>query len=104
MKDVSAGNIEYEKTVTRQFIEAVSLDLFNIEKAWKLSNIDSLRQKVHNMKTTVSVMGLNEILDPYLTTMEYDKLTEKSFQENILYVTFICNKSLKEAKEFYASL
>lgn len=104
MKDVSAGNIEYEKTVTRQFIEAVSLDLFNIEKAWKLSNIDSLRQLVHNMKTTVSVMGLNEILDPYLTTMEYDKLTEKSFQENILYVTFICNKSLKEAKEFYASL
>ncbi len=104
MKDVSAGNIEYEKTVTRQFIEMISLDLIDIEKAWKRSDINTLRQLIHNTKTTVSVMGLNEILDPYLATMEYDDLTEQSFQKNITTITLICNEALKEAKEFYASL
>ncbi len=104
MKDVSAGNIEYEKTVTRQFIEVISLDLIDIEKAWKNNDVTILRQLVHNIKTTVSVMGLNEKLDPYLIAMEYDDLTEQSFQEHISAITFICNEALKEAKAFYGSL
>ncbi len=104
MKDVSSGNIEYEKKVTRQFIEVISIDLIDIEKAWRHSDVNTLRQLVHNVKTTVSVMGLNEKLDPYLNTMEYVVLTEQSFQENILSITFICDEALKEAKAFYASL
>ena len=104
MKDVSAGNIEYEKIVTRQFIEIISLDFIDIENAWKHNDINTLKQLVHNIKTTISVMGLNEKLDTYLDTMEYDDLTEQSFQENIFSITFICNEALKEAKKFYASL
>lgn len=104
MKEVSAGNIEYEKTVSRQFIEVISLDLIDIETAWKHNDINSLRQLVHNIRTTVSVMGLNEKLDPYLETMEYEDLTEQSFQQNISTITSICNEALKEAREFYASL
>ena len=104
MREVSAGNIEYEKTVTRQFIEVISLDLIDIETAWKHNDVNSLRQLVHNIRTTVSVMGLNEKLDPYLETMEYNDLTEQSFQHNISSITSICNEALKEAREFYASL
>ena len=104
MKKVSCGNIEYEKTVTQQFIEAIPEDLREIEKAWKQNDIISLRQLAHDMKTTVSVMGLNEVLQPYLDTMEYDNLTEKSFLHHLSSITFICNKALDEAKEFYASL
>ena len=104
MKKVSCGNIEYEKTVTQQFIEAIPEDLLGIEKAWKQNDIISLRQLAHDMKTTVSVMGLNEVLQPYLDTMEYDNLTEKSFLHHLSSITFICNKALDEAKEFYASL
>lgn len=101
MKEVSGGNIEYEKTVTQQFIEAIPEDLLEIEKAWKQNDITAVRQLAHNMKTTVSVMGLNEALQPHLDTMEYDNLTEQNFQHQLSSITFICNKALAEAKEFY---
>ena len=104
MKDVSAGSIEYEKTVTLQFIETIPIDLIDIEKAWKHNDIDTLRQLAHNIKTTVSVMGLNERLQPFLDTLEYENLTEQSFQQNILSISFICNEALAEAKEFYTTL
>ena len=101
MKEVSGGNTNYEKTVTQQFIEAIPEDLLEIEKAWQNNEINQLRQLAHNMKTTVSVMGLNEALQLHLDTMEYDNLTEQNFQHQLSSITFICNKALAEAKEFY---
>ena len=102
MKEVSGGNIEYEKTVTQQFIEAIPEDLMAIEKAWQQQDITTLRQLAHNMKTTVSVMGINELLKPHLDAIEYDKHTEQSFWQQLSAVTFICNAAIAEAKEFFA--
>ena len=103
MKEVSGGNIEYEKTVTEQFIEAIPEDLTAIEKAWQQHDITTLKQLAHNMKTTISVMGLNEILQPHLDTIEYELLTEESFQQQLEAVKSILNASIHEAKVFYAS-
>ena len=102
MKEVSGGNIEYEKTVTQQFIEAIPEDLMAIEKAWQQQDITTLRQLAHNMKTTVSVMGINELLQPHLDAIEYDNHTEQSFRQQLSAVTFICNAAMAEAKEFFA--
>ncbi len=103
MKDVSAGNIEYEKTVTEQFIEVIPADLAALEKAWQQNDITTLRQLAHNMKTTVSVMGLNEILQPYLDTLEYENLTEKIWLLQLESIQLILNAAIDEAKAFYAS-
>ena len=100
MKEVSGGNTEYEKTVTEQFIEAIPEDLSELEKAWNLNDINQLRQLAHNMKTTVSVMGLNEVLQPYLDTIEYENLNEESFRIKFLSVKSICEASLEEANIF----
>lgn len=104
MKEVGGGNIEYEKTVTEQFMEAIPGDLQLLEKAWQDNNVSYLRQVAHNMKTTVSVMGLNEVLQPYLDAIEYDNLNEKVFRNNFFSVKFICEASVEEAKKFYNSL
>jgi hypothetical protein len=56
------------------------------------------------MKTTVSVMGLTEILQPYLDTLEYETDNEKTFRENISTVKQICNTALQEATMFYTRL
>ncbi len=101
MRGISGGNTVYEKTVTEQFIEAIPEDLAAIEKAWQNNDISQLRQLAHNMKTTVSVLGLNEKLQPFLDTLEYENLTEEIFQLNFLSVTSICNKALTEARQFY---
>jgi CheY-like chemotaxis protein len=104
MKDISNGNIEYEKTVTEQFIEAIPNDLLKLEKAWEDNHINDLRQQAHNMKTTISVMGLIEILQPYLDSLEYENLSEESFRNKFSSIKLICEASVEEAKQFYNSL
>ncbi|MEO6231674.1 MAG: response regulator [Ferruginibacter sp.] len=104
MREVSGGNMDYEKTVTQQFIEIIPGDLQGIEKAWQNKDLKNLRQLVHNMKTTISVMGLNELLRPYLDSLEYDELNETSFRNSFDALQSFCNASVQEANHFYATL
>jgi len=103
MKEVSRGNTEYEKTVTEQFIEAIPKDLQLLEKVWKSNDLIHLREIAHNMKTTVSVMGLNELLEPYLDTLEFEELNQYTFYESYLTLKSVCETSLEEAKLFHSS-
>ena len=104
MMEVSNGNIEFEKTVTKQFIEAIPEDLLAIEKAWKEEEIIKLQQLAHNMKTTVSIMGLTELLHPQLDYLECKALTAESFQVNFSFLKIICKDSVAEAKHFLTTL
>ncbi|MDE3144739.1 MAG: response regulator [Bacteroidota bacterium] len=104
MKEVSNGNIEYEKTVTAQFIEAIPEDLQAIETTWQQHEIIKMQQIAHNMKTSVSVMGINELLLPYLDVIELQNISDKDFQQNFSALKFICTEALEEAKKFYDTL
>ena len=104
MKEVSAGNTEYEKTVTGQFIEAIPGDLAALENAWQQNDINSLRQLAHNLKTTVSVMGLNEVLQLHLDSLEYENLDKEGFMKHFHLVKSICEASAEEAEQFLATL
>ena len=104
MKEVSNGNIDYEKTVTEQFIEIIPIDLNALEDAWNVKNIKRLKQLAHNMRTTVSVMGLNELLLPYLQALEYEDLNDSSFETNFSTLKKICTTAVQEAKHFYNNI
>jgi hypothetical protein len=94
----------YRVSFSEQFIKAIPEDLLAIEKAWQDKHISELRQLAHNMKTTVSVMGLNETLQPYLDALEYEALNENTFSANFQPAKAICNEALQEAKQFLATL
>ena len=104
MKEVSQGNMEYEKNVTVQFIEIIPADLQAIENAWYNDEITIMRKTAHNMKSSISVMGLNETLQPCLDAMEYENLTQVQFQQKFSYLKFICNSALEEARDFKDTL
>jgi signal transduction histidine kinase/CheY-like chemotaxis protein/HPt (histidine-containing phosphotransfer) domain-containing protein len=104
MKEVSNGNADYEKTVTEQFIEAIPQDLQSIENAWLHNDISQMRHQAHNMKTTISVMGLNELLQPYLDALEYDNMSAAVFEKNFSFIKTICAASVEDARLFYSSL
>lgn len=104
MKEVSGGNTDYEKKVTEQFIEAIPDDLLQLEKAWQENDIGKMRQLAHNMKTTVSIMGLNDKLEADLDALEYDTLDARSFRNKFLALRNICDASVEEAKQFYTTL
>lgn len=74
MKEVSGGDLEYEKLVTSQFLEAMPEEMSALEQAFVAGDIQQARQLAHNLKTTISVMGLNSLLDPLLDKLEYEDL------------------------------
>lgn len=104
MKEVSNGNTEYEKTVTGQFIEAIPGDLKLIDNSWHKGQVHELRQAVHNMRTTISVMGLNEMLQPCLDIMEFENLTQQTFVREYQTLKTVCEAAVAEAKHFSSNI
>jgi hypothetical protein len=104
MKEVSGGNKGYEKTVTEQFIETIPTDLLSLEQAWKEKRISDMRKVAHNMRTTVSIMGLNETLQSQLDALEYDNLSNETFTTQFNFLKSVCEASVEEAKLFLVSI
>ncbi len=104
MKEISQGDREYEKTVTAQFLEMVTVHLKDILQYWREGNTAGLQQTAHNMKTSVSIMGLTAQLLPWLDALEHEPLTETSFQRYYTSVKEICGNASEEAREFYNTL
>ena len=104
MQEVSRGNKEYEKEVTRQFIDEIPTEIKALEDNFNEHRQVQMKQVAHNMKTTISVMGLNAKLDTILETIENNPTNEPEIKNSIEKVKFICDKALHEAKSFLASL
>jgi signal transduction histidine kinase/DNA-binding NarL/FixJ family response regulator len=104
MKSISSGDADYERTVTEQFLEIIPEDLQAMETAYKNDNLPLLQQLAHNMKTSVSVMGLTVTLQPHLDAIEQEQINTSSVREHLTAVQAICTPALQEARHFYTSL
>jgi CheY-like chemotaxis protein len=104
LKDVSAGNKNYEKDVTQKFLQAVPVALQQLEMALQEGNADAMKRIAHNLKTTVSVMGLNDTLNPLLDEIEHGNADAAQIRNTLQKVTDICHQAMAEAKQFHASL
>ncbi len=104
LKDVSKGNVAYEKTVVSQFIEMVPEALQKIKNLQKEGKIAEMKQEAHNMKTTVSVLGLETTLAAPLDRLEYDNLDQDAFESTFLQLESTCRQAVAEAGVFYNSL
>ncbi|MCO5291177.1 MAG: response regulator [Chitinophagaceae bacterium] len=104
MREISSGNKEYEKLVTEQFLESVPDELVSIKNAWNDGSIKELRQLAHNMKTTISIMGLTDSLNPHLDFLEHEPLDAMSFRNHYETIETICTMAIEEATGFYKTL
>ena len=104
MTEVGNGNIEYERSVTAEFLVMMPRELDSIRTAWKCKNTSQMKKFAHNMKTTISVMGLTEKLQPLLDKLEYNELNDESFTYLFGSLEAICEKALEEANLFYGNL
>jgi signal transduction histidine kinase/DNA-binding response OmpR family regulator len=104
MKEISAGNNEYEKAVTGQFLEAMPVELQVLEQAWRAKNNDALKRVAHNMKTTISVMGLNNLLGADLDLVENLNNGQHIQGETIDTIISVGRMAIVEARHFLASL
>jgi len=104
MKEISRGNKVYEKKVTRQFIEAMPEEISLLESAFYNNDIKTLRSTAHNMKTTISIMGLTERLFPTLDELESATAIAPPLLIHIDMLKSFTDNALREAEDFFSQV
>ena len=104
MQGISDGNREYERTVTKQFMEIIPVHLDAMDSSLGKKDLAQLRRTAHAMRTDVAIMGLLARMESFLNTLEYEPFDEHKFQKAVLSVKAICATALPEVQRFYASL
>lgn len=104
MKEVSHGDTGYEKTVTEQFLEMMPEEMRQLRAAFDAQDINRMKRTAHNMKTTISVMGLGERLDPLLDALEQAHQGGTEQAAKISRVESIGAEALREARNLYQDL
>ena len=100
LHDLSKGNLSFEKTMLEQFIAQLPEELSQLKKAVVAEDIMAIRANAHNLKTTVSFIGLEAHLYPILEPLE--KLQENNYHPNVVAGQFntlkqLCIQAVQEA-------
>jgi len=104
LQDVSAGNKVYEKEATRKFLHAIPLEMDALTLSIKEQDEQKAKAIAHNLKTTISVMGLNELLNPLLDEVEFFTGDWDHLKHTVEAIQDICYKAMVEARQFHNSL
>ncbi|NCU03053.1 MAG: response regulator [Chitinophagaceae bacterium] len=104
MKEVGMGNTAYEKKITEQFLSLLPNQLMQLQQYYIQGNSTEMKQTAHNMKTTISAMGLDALLEPLLSKLENSVLNEQEFMETFTALQTICTYSIAEAQDYYDTI
>lgn len=103
LKEISRGNVAFEVNMIEQFLQQVPGELEALQDTFNKQNYAETAQIAHNMRSSVSFMGLTEKLDHYLTHIEINAAVQeenKYTREKIMTVNRICQQAIHEAKEY----
>lgn len=101
MREISNGDATYEKLVTEQFLHLMPRELEALSAAAAKHDLGEIRRIAHGIKTTISIMGLNPLLDEPLDSLESASVDTKSIAGPLERVLNICKEALGEARAFY---
>ncbi len=102
LKEIAAGDSNFQDTIIRQFISQIPEEIQLLEIAIQDSNLQQIKSLAHGMKSTVAYLGLGKKLHPFLQRMEMEAAGNESpthFQEDMEDITIICTKAIQEAQE-----
>jgi signal transduction histidine kinase/DNA-binding response OmpR family regulator len=103
LKEISGGNAGFEKSMIEQFLQQVPGELEAMKEAFDKTNYSELSHIAHNLKTSVSFMGLSEKLDHYLDYIESNADVQNendNVVEKIMFVKKICQQVIQEATDY----
>jgi signal transduction histidine kinase/CheY-like chemotaxis protein len=100
---ISQGDKEYERSVTDQFLTSLPQELELMEKAVDDGNPGELKSLAHHMKSTISIMGLDDKLKTLLDDIEMG-LPQEALPERMATLDRISQDALREAKIFLDSI
>lgn len=101
MREISNGDAVYEKLVTEQFLHLMPRELEALSAAAGRHDPGEIRRIAHGIKTTISIMGLNALLDGPLDILESGTAGTREMAGPVEQVLTICKEALGEAGIFY---
>lgn len=104
LKTLSKGDTEFEHAMLQQFVTQLPEDLGALKKAIQAEDLAAIRSTAHNLKTTISFIGLDGILYPILEPLE--SLEASQYQPALVAEKFATLRelSLKAMEETMAIL
>ncbi|MBS1781754.1 MAG: response regulator [Bacteroidetes bacterium] len=98
--ELSNGDTEFERRMTDDFIEMASVSIVQIESAWHHHDVAEINRLAHDLKSTISIFGLNTAFDSLLDTLEQPDLNEIKFKNCFSILTSLIKEAIFEAKQF----
>lgn len=103
LREVSVRDAQYERLVTQQFLDMLPADLLRMRDAY-LKGDPLYRKIAHDLKTTISVMGLNPLMDQWLEEIEQGIDDLQRFYICYHQLQEISKLAVEEATDFLHSL
>ena len=103
LEELSGGNKVFEANMIEQFLQQVPGELDALENEFTRKNYNAVAQIAHNMKTSVSFMGLTEKMGDTLDYIENNAGIQKEntfLKEKIMELNNICQKAFVEAEKY----
>ncbi|MCF6405852.1 ATP-binding protein [Chitinophaga filiformis] len=98
LHQLSMGDKVFEQNMLQQFVTQLPDDLSQLKKAIDEGSVTAIRSTAHNLKTTISFIGLETRLYPILETLEKldDKYDEAFVTAQYNALKTLCIKALEE--------
>lgn len=104
MTEISRGDLDYERQVTKIFIEIIPQDLVNLKAYFESNSFEKLKKTLHHMQSSISIMGLDKKLSKYMDVDAYEDTNGNEIKEKIDFIVTTCAKAVVEAKAYLKTL
>ncbi|WP_223598702.1 hybrid sensor histidine kinase/response regulator [Chryseobacterium sp. GVT01B] len=104
MHTVSGGDKSFEKLVTQQFTENIPNHLQQLATAYKNQDFAAMKLWAHDLKSSISIMGLHPLLKEKLDILETASEENPELKKILTEVQEILLQAVSEAESFSKSL
>lgn len=104
MKSISNDDKDFERTVTQQFLDKVPSHLQELKSAYENKDFKMLKLRAHDLKSSVSIMGLHSLLEEKLSILESINEENPTSKQTLEEVKEILLKAFFESKLFLQSI
>lgn len=104
MQSVSGGDKSFEQIITQQFIENIPQHLEQLNSAYENQDFVLVKLRAHDLKSSVSIMGLLPLLQEKLDSLEMTSEENSASKQTLEEVKTILLQAVSESKIFLTSL
>lgn len=100
LNQLANGNKEFKKNILQQFLIQAPEETSLLEKAFISKDLPAIKSRAHNLKTTISFLGLQQHLPGHLELLENieaSQLLSSEHHSALNKVLSVCSDATKEA-------